>query len=203
MAVQQGSSSRSKSRNYEIISPSLLSSVKIHPVYRRFSLGMDYFLGPDAYVDSEGHLPAVKRSKCDGYLPAAQKKKSLTLKKKRVRSEKENMPPSAKSGTESTRFEEAFASSSADQYMQLAKGYVPKNTNKCTTWALNNFQEWSKHRNMRFKDEQCPDDLLTKTPYDPKQLCHWLSRYMAETRQTNGAKYPATTLYQLLCGLNR
>lgn len=25
---------------------------------------------------------------------------------------------------------------------------------------------------------------------------------MAETRQRNGAKYPATTLYQLLCGLN-
>ena len=61
-----------------------------------------------------------------------------------------------------------------------------------------------KQRNERFLDqEQCPEDLLTELPYDSKQLCHWLCHFVAETQQKNGTKYPATTLYQLLCGVNR
>lgn len=32
---------------------------------------------------------------------------------------------------------------------------------------------------------------------------YWLSRFLVETRQKNGNKYPAKTLYQLLCGINR
>ena len=104
---------------------------------------------------------------------------------------------------ESTRFEEAFSVASEDQYDQLAKGFVPKNTEKCTSWAINNFSDWCKERNSCFPDrEQCPEDLLTKLPYDSGQLCHWLCRFVAKTQQKNGTKYPATTLYQLLCGVN-
>ena len=42
-----------------------------------------------------------------------------------------------------------------------------------------------------------------KAPYDNRQLCHWLCRFVTETQQKSGAKYPAATLYQLLCGINR
>ena len=70
--------------------------------------------------------------------------------------------------------------------------------------TLNNFSEWCRQRNARFPDQdQCPEDLITKAPYGNAKLCHWLCRFVAETRQKNGAKYPATTVYQLLCGLNR
>ena len=104
---------------------------------------------------------------------------------------------------ESTRFDDAFSKSSCEEYSQLAKGYVPKNTSKCTNWAVNNFQVWCKNRNMRFKDNQCPEGLSKKAPYNPQELCYWLCRFVAETRQTSGAKYPASTLYQLVCGVNR
>ena len=95
-----------------------------------------------------------------------------------------------------TRFEEAFSTASEAQYEQLAKGFTPKNTEKCTNWALNNFSEWCNQRNARFPDgDQCPEDLLTKAPYDNRQLCYWLCRFVAEMRQKSGANYPATTLY--------
>ena len=177
------SSLQPSKRQLEVVSPSLLNSIKIHPVPRRFSLGMDEFVGPEYFTEDPE----------DSTAPSAKKRKSLSLKKPG----KENSNPAA-------RFDDAFAAASDDQYDQLAKGFVPKNTGKCTNWALNNFSEWCRQRNARFPDQdQCPEDLITETPYDNAKLCHWLCRFVAETRQKNGAKYPATTLYQLLCGLNR
>ena len=71
---------------------------------------------------------------------------------------------------ESSQFEEAFSATSEDQYDKLPKGFVTKNTGKCTNWAINNFNEWCKERNALLPDqEQCPEDLLTKLP---KQFCH-------------------------------
>ena len=182
--------SKPSKRSFEVVSPSLLESVKIHPVRPEFNLGMDDY----PYFGSSFCENAAADA---GPSKPAKRLKSLRLKKRG----KENDPVPV---NESTRFEEAFSVASEDQYDQLAKGFVPKNTGKCTTWAINNFSDWCKERNARFPDqEQCPEDLLTKLPYDSRQLCHWLCRFVAETRQKNGAKYPATTLYQLLCGVNR
>ena len=85
----------------------------------------------------------------------------------------------------------------------MAKGFVPENTSKNTNWAVENFNSWCVARNKHYRDsEKCPTDLLTKTPYNNEQLCFWMSRFLVETRRKNGNKYPPTTLYQLLCGIN-
>ena len=182
--------SKPSKRSFEVVSPSLLESVKIHPVRPEFNLGMDDY----PYFGSS----FCKNASADaGPSKPAKRPKPLSLKKR----SKENDPVPV---NESTRFEEAFSVASEDQYDQLAKEFVPKNTGKCTTWAINNFYDWCKERNARFPDrEQCPEDLLTKLPYDSRQLCHWLCQFVAETRQKNGTKYLTTTLYQLLCGVDR
>ena len=59
-------------RKYEVVSPSLLSSIKVHRDSRRFSFGLDDYLGPELFVDSDGDEPAAKRRKC-----LSLKKKSL------------------------------------------------------------------------------------------------------------------------------
>ena len=99
-------SKRSK-RSFEVVSPSLLESVRIHPVGPEFSLGMDDF----PYFGYSSENSAAGPSK------PAKRQKSLSLKKRG----KENDPTDG-----STRFEEAFSVASKDQYDQLAKGFVPK-----------------------------------------------------------------------------
>ena len=76
----------------------------------------------------------------------------------------------------------------------MAKGYVRKNTSKSTNWGMNNFNEWRDERNM---------DLLDNKTHDNTILSYWLSRFIIGARQKSGEKYPAKTLYQLLCGINR
>ena len=36
---------------------------------------------------------------------------------------------------------------SEDQHDQLAKGFIPINTGKPTSWDINNFSDWCKERN--------------------------------------------------------
>ena len=87
-----------------------------------------------------------------------------------------------------------------DEIDQLKEGYKPANTERCTRWALKNFEDWREARE-RAQREKCPDDLLKSS--DPILLCEWLSRYAAETRTVDGNAYPPSTLYQLLTGLLR
>ena len=167
------------------ISPSLLASIKVGKVPRRFSLGMDEYVGPEHYLDdSEDEEPGTNQPK------SKKRKLSLSLKK-----DKENLPE------EANRFDKAFEVEDED-YEKMAIAFVPKNTSKNTTWAVVNFNSWCKARNKRYK-KPCPPNLLTQTPYDPKELSFWISRFLVETRRKNGDKYPPTSLYQILCGINR
>ena len=83
----------------------------------------------------------------------AKKPKALSLKKPG----KENDPVN-----ESTCLEEDFSVSSEAQYDQLAKGFVPKNTGKCTNWAVNNFNEWCKERNALYRSRAVSQRLAYK-----------------------------------------
>ena len=62
-----------RKRQLEVVSPSLLKNIKIHPVPRRFSFGMDEFVGPEYFTEDTDceSLPG----------PSAKKRKSLSLKK--------------------------------------------------------------------------------------------------------------------------
>ena len=80
-----------------------------------------------------------------------------------------------------------------------AKGVVPDNTTKNNRWVANNFSQWKTSRSEG--DEQVPDDLLCSN--DAALVCHWLCRFVLETRQESGKPYPPKSVYMLLCGLLR
>ena len=115
-------------RSFEVVSPSLLENLKVGLVSSLFSLGMDDYVDSDSFVDENQGDPVPE--------PSSKKPKSLSLKKRG----KENYDPM----NDVKRFEEAFSTPSEVQYEQLAKGFTPKNTEKCTNWPLNNFSEWCK-----------------------------------------------------------
>ena len=99
-----------------------------------------------------------------------------------------------------THEDDRFRFLTDEQHDKLKEGYIPKNTEKNTKWALSNFESWKQARE-RSGLESAPDDLLTCS--DPGILCTWLSKYIAETRTKQGKPYPPSTLYQLLTGILR
>ena len=88
-----------------------------------------------------------------------------------------------------------------EELAELSKGFVLKNTSNSTTCALRNFKAWEKARKCRSLGERVPPNLLQTS--DKAILDRWLSRYVVETRNKNGAYYPPATLYQLLIGILR
>lgn len=120
--------------------------------------------------------------------PLAKKPKRLSLAKPRLA---DHQPAQEKS-----RF--CSPGKSLESYQQ---GFVPKNTEINTSWALRNFKDWRKDYNERHTDCQCPEDLLLSG--SPKDVSFWLQKYVLGTRKKTGDRYPPKTLYLLLCGLNR
>ena len=99
--------------------------------------------------------------------------------------------------TSSSRF--AFASKK--EMSKSAEGITPANTAKTTAWALNNFQRWMASRNSLTPSDPVPDDILQCT--NPQLLNNHLSKYVVETRKSNGDFYPPSTIHQLLCSILR
>lgn len=96
---------------------------------------------------------------------------------------------------------ERFSCVSNEELMVLSKGVNIVNTTKATSWALKNFNDWKRAANKRAKDVMVDDDFFLCS--DKEVLSNILSRYVVETRKTNGELYPPKTLYQLMCGLLR
>ena len=86
---------------------------------------------------------------------------------------------------------------------KIAVGYVPRNTEKTTKWALRNFEEWREVRNRRFPSDQVRSDLLTNSSMESSTLFKWLSHFVVETRNGRGEEYTPATLNQLLASLLR
>ena len=91
----------------------------------------------------------------------------------------------------------------ADEAERIAVGYIPKNTEKTTKWAVRNFNEWREVRNLKFPNDPVPSDLLASTSADSTILCKWLSHFVAETRNGKGEEYTPATIHQLLASLLR
>ena len=71
----------------------------------------------------------------------------------------------------------------------FSKGFVPKNTDKNTEWALRNFKSWFVWRLKKNPEDPVPADLLVAN--DPVALQKWLSLYLIETRRKDGKKFPS------------
>ena len=85
----------------------------------------------------------------------------------------------------------------------MTKPIIPKSTQKSTSWALRNFNDWREERQKNCPDDKCRPDLFDSPPWDVAELNRWLCLYVLETRRTDGKKYPVSTVYQLLSGILR
>ena len=87
---------------------------------------------------------------------------------------------------------------STSQMKVTCKGYVPRNTNKATNWALKVFRSWREQRGEQ-QDGICPVDLLESNIVEP--LNFRLSRYVMEARRKDGNCYPPVTIHNPSSGL--
>ena len=77
------------------------------------------------------------------------------------------------------------------------KGFVPKNREKSTIWAVHNFQSWC---NWREKQGNPVPEYLLKCN-DGEMLNRWLLLFVKETRRVDGKLFPSRTIDMLLSGL--
>ena len=94
---------------------------------------------------------------------------------------------------------------SSPELREAKKGFVCKNTEKSTTWALKNFKDWRVARNEEAisafpPKEICPADILLSS--DAKKIVTWLCLFLKETRQTNGKPFSIHPSF-LLSGISR
>ena len=91
---------------------------------------------------------------------------------------------------------ERFTSFIDDKMLDtMSKGMTPANTDKCTRWAVSNFEAWREARNTKHPTNRVPDNFFSCS--DPIVFSLHLSRYVYETRKTNGEPYPPKTIHQL------
>ena len=108
--------------------------------------------------------------------------------------------PRKKAKLDSTSTKRFVSPTSEVDMKKICQGFVPKNTQKATDWAVRVFTEWRAQRN-KASSEQCPSDLL-EWPVDTA-LNYWLARFVVEAHRENGSPYPPTSISNMLAGLYR
>ncbi len=101
----------------------------------------------------------------------------------------------------------------AEEEKKLLESSIPGSTRQSTRWAFNIFKEWQMTRaNKDASLESCSfsfdcqkvQNLDTNiVNMTTETLNFWLSRFIQEVVKANGERYPARTLYGIVCGLNR
>ena len=110
----------------------------------------------------------------------------------------------------SCRFREAMT---LDEESLFVEESVPKNTRYNTKWAKRVFEEWQNNRLEKTAcaavvsdqdDSQQMEDLTVPlAEMSVPSVAHWLSKFACEAAKLNGERYPAKSLYLIMCGLNR
>ena len=93
-----------------------------------------------------------------------------------------------------------FAFTTSPNVDELKRKHVPKNTDKCTQWALRCFSEWKNSR-VETVGKGPADDILSSNNAD--EVCYWLCRFFTEVRKSNGSRYCPRSLSSILAGLQR
>lgn len=104
---------------------------------------------------------------------------------------------STNKGKKTTRFN----FKTQEEIEDLSKGYIPPNTEKNTKWAKSVFTDWVAQRNLKFPDEQCPENILQNV--NAEEIAKWFPIFIAEVRRCDGEQYPAKSIHQILAGLLR
>ena len=106
-------------------------------------------------------------------------------------------PRTQKSDSEVNASRFVSPSKSLESYQ---RGFVPKNTEVNTQWAVRNFNNWSADYKSSPPEQPCPEGILLSD--SSSELSFWLQKYVLGTRKKSGEKCPPKTVYLLLCGLD-
>ncbi|XP_068712925.1 uncharacterized protein [Montipora foliosa] len=98
---------------------------------------------------------------------------------------------------------------------ELVEKSVPSSTKYKNKWALSVFGEWQFARTIKvlvlhpgdlFKDYDLHRVATVSTgieKMDALSLNYWLSKFRMEVAKKNGERYPAKTIYGIVCGIRR
>ena len=168
---------------------------------RRFCLGLPGWCPcPDCSTLTTS-ATCKDTTKAPSAMEAAKGKKSLSLKRTRekvlpiVEASEE---PSGKRNPDDDRFDFNITSDDLSKFME---GNTPANTEKSTSWAIRNFEEWQRARNVKFPNDTCPEDIFVQP--DKSKICEWLCKFISETRKSDGEEYTPRSLYLILAGIQR
>ena len=88
-----------------------------------------------------------------------------------------------------------------DNFKEIKKGYVPKNTDLETKKCMRLFEEWAKQRNNRHPNEPVPSHILDEK--DQVALCTWLCKLCVEVRKADGTQFPPRSIHHYVASVQR
>ena len=82
-----------------------------------------------------------------------------------------------------------FKTLSDEEFKSVSVQHLPKNTEYATRWCLTNYETRRKARNSKQGSEKdiVPDNLFDVSP---DVIDKWLAYFVAETRNSEGNRYP-------------
>ena len=103
---------------------------------------------------------------------------------------------------------------SKEEEISLVSEATPKAIQYKTKWGRKVFEEWQQRRQNTYAmlevvgvaDLKCEDvqDLTVSLEHmSANTLNFWLSKFFCEVAKQNGERYPPTSLYLLICAINR
>jgi len=102
-------------------------------------------------------------------------------------------------GGKTTMSKWLVASSSSVEMEKICKGFVPKNMQKATKWAVRVFEEWRAERNKVLSDngELCPSKVLVGVPFTDVTQLLAVARFIVEAHRVDGQLYPPSSILNL------
>ena len=92
-----------------------------------------------------------------------------------------------------------FAVPKSDQEILDARvSGIPKKMQEDTQYCMRLWKEWCKYRQQNFGN--CIPGL---TELPPRDLQHWLTRFILEVRKKDGSEFAPDTLHHICCGIMR
>ena len=105
-------------------------------------------------------------------------------------------------GNESRPPKKRFDFSTDDDFVELSRGFVLKETASDTKKCVKLINDWACTRNtLSISTDSVPDGILLSD--DLQQLSKWLCKFSTKARKQNGEQYPPKTIQHYLLGLQR
>ena len=86
---------------------------------------------------------------------------------------------------------------------------LPKSTRDSNDWGVNTWREWATWRNRKLLEKDTNDEeykgvpLIDEVILDNKELGYWLARFVLEVRRRDKKPYPAESLWNICCAIQR